>query len=133
MLERLRLHAETASTQTDDVTQHQAFVELLVAAIYADRRITQHELDTIEAFDSSHPDWDVAPFSVRQYFGPAVAKVRQAHAAEGIADLIADIAGRLSNGELRKTALAACSDLLESDGSTGDEHEFLRLAGAALG
>jgi len=132
MLEWLREKVEKVGTHTTDVAEHEAFVELLVAAVYADHRVTQSELDAIEDFDASHADWDAHGFSVGQYFGPAAAKVRRAQADGVIPLLVIEVSSRLSGLAIRDAAVAACEELLRYDGMTPEEQVFLDQVAAAL-
>jgi hypothetical protein len=132
MLDWLREKVEKVGPHTSTVAEHEAFVELLVAAIYADHRVTQSELDAIEAFDASHADWDLDGFSVGQYFGPAAAKVRRAQGDGTIPLLVIEVSSRLSGLDVRDSAVAACEELLRYDGITADEQVFLDQVAAAL-
>lgn len=132
MLDRLRQQARLVDSHTDDIGEHEAFVELLVAAVYADHRVTQTELDEIESFDATHPDWDEGAFTVGQHFGPAAAKVRRAHADGTLPLLVIDISSRLLHQETRRAAVTACAAMLRSDGLTDEERTFLDEVAAAL-
>lgn len=132
MLERLRHHAQRVPRVTEDASEHQAFIELLVAAIYVDHRVTQEELDAIEAFDADHADWESGAFTIGQYFGPAAAKVRRMREDGLLSMLVIDISARLLGDRVRDEAVDACAALLASDGVTAEEEEFLEMVTAAL-
>jgi len=127
MLDRLRRHTQHLGSAPADPDQHQAFVELLIAAMYADHRVTQTELDALERFDESHPDWDDGAFSIAQYFGPAAAAVRVALSQGSMKAFVDDVALRLHDAQLRDDVVGACREILSGDGVTSEEQEFLDL------
>jgi hypothetical protein len=132
VLERLWNQASKVQPFTEDASEHQAFVELLVAALFADHRVTQGELDAIETFDETHTDWDAGGFTIGQYFGAAAAKVRRSREDGLVSMLVMDISARLRTLRVRDEAIAACADMLAQDGMTDEEREFLAIVDAAL-
>ena len=124
MFDHLRHHTDRAASHTDDEGEREAFLELLVLAMYADRKVTQEELDALEEAEAAQ--------HAEQHVGVAVAKVRRAIVAGGTDDLLADIAGRITSPALRVEAFEACGALLSSDGTTDDEVDFLGRVRTAL-
>jgi hypothetical protein len=134
MFEHLRHHTDRATGHTDDVAQHEAFLELLVLAMYADRKVSQQELDALEAFEAEHGDWEDGAFAIGQYLGVAVSKVRTAIASGGATDeLLAEIGRRITTPALRQEACDACAALIRADGDTGAETDLLGRVRAVLG
>ncbi len=95
-----------------DQAEHEAAVELLVFAEFADKMVKISEQEAIEAFTDAH-GWDTATFSYETYHRIAIAKVRSAIGttdAENV--LLADIASRITHPELRRELLVALNELL---------------------
>jgi hypothetical protein len=133
-VDRLHHLAGRARPHTDDVAEHQAEIDLLVLTAYSDHRISQAELDALEALDEEHRDWDDGAFSARQYLPVAVAKVRAAlEADDGVARLLADAASRIATPAGRQEALEACRVLAAADGAGEADTQFLASLQTALG
>jgi hypothetical protein len=124
-LDRILTHFQRAAAHTGDREQHGAVVELLVLAVYADKTVKVEELEALDDFDASHPDWDEKAFSIQEYLGPATAKVRAALEQNGSEALLCDIATRITSPELRKAAIGYCEDIVGIDGVTDAENVFL--------
>jgi hypothetical protein len=114
-----RVQTNTAALPDASVPEHQAVVELLALAAYADDAVTEEEFAELAAFDTGHASWDDAAFSVLQHLPVAIA-----HARAGTST-VADLAGRITNPELRSETVAAVEKLLAVDGVTGQESDFL--------
>ncbi|HUY85507.1 MAG TPA: hypothetical protein VMU77_00220 [Acidimicrobiales bacterium] len=113
--------------------EHKAVIELLVLVIFADGKVTQEELDALEQFDSDHSDWDEGAFSVKQYLGEAVSRVRSSIDDENeIMRLIATDAGRIESADLREQAALYCRELADVDGRAKEESALLAAIFKAL-
>jgi hypothetical protein len=100
-------------------TEHEAAIELLVLAEFADRLITVDEQETIEAFTDSH-GWDTPAFSYESYHGFATAKVRAAIGSREHEDaLLHDISRRITDARLREELAGALGELLPGPGADG--------------
>ena len=105
---RLGEHAAGQEAQES----HEAAVELLVFAEFADRLVQVNEQETIEAFTDAH-GWDTPTFSYETYHGMAIAKVRAALGSPDSEDaLLADISRRITNPQLRRELNDALKNLL---------------------
>jgi len=107
-------------------TQREAMIDLLLAAMYADRRVALQEDENIAA--QLHTlSWDsgTAP---ETYLDQATAHVRDAVATkEGEVRLLEDIRDRLGTREARQHAFDLCVTLLKSDATeTAEETRFER-------
>jgi hypothetical protein len=113
--------------------EHEAVVDLLVLAVYADRRITQDELDALGQFDLDHADWDSGPFSVQQYLPNSVAKVRSAMDAPGGADkMLTEVAATISDPAMKTLAFDSCQAIASKDGTVQAETDFIEQLRQAL-
>lgn len=93
-------------------SEHEAVVELLVLAEFADRLLTIDEQKTAETFTASHC-WDSPTFSYATHYGVATSKVRSALGAKDQEDaLIADIRSRIRHTELRSELAGVLDQLL---------------------
>ncbi|MEA2497033.1 MAG: hypothetical protein QOJ29_4944 [Thermoleophilaceae bacterium] len=122
-----RFVTHTATLPDASVSEHQAVVELLALAAYADDAVTDEEFEELAVFDSSHTSWDAAEFSILQHLPVAIA-----HARYGTST-VTQLAERITIPALRKEAPAAVRRLLAVDGVTADESTFLAEARRALG
>lgn len=133
MLDRLRHHTSKATSHSESAEEHAAFVDLVVLAIYADRRVSQAELDALESFDANHASWDGDGFNLSAYMGEATAKVRHAiQSPEATRSLIADAGHRITTPSLREEAVRSFAAVLEHDGTTDAERELLAEVAATL-
>jgi len=121
-----RFQKHTAELPHATVEEHQAVVELLALAAFADASVSDAELGDLATFDSTHASWDEAGFSVLQHLPVAIA-----HARSGQSTL-AELAGRIHDTALRAEAVKAVTELLAVDGVTATESEFLTQVRAAL-
>jgi hypothetical protein len=126
-MDRLRSLFQRASSHTDDVAEHQAVVDLLVLAVYADHTVGQLELAALETFEDHAQDWDEGGFSVHQYLPVSIAKARDALDVEGgVTSLMAVAASQITTPVLRAEAVAYCEMITQVDGTvTTAENEFL--------
>src|SRR5256885_16876349 len=86
-----------AQEQSQVDEEHQAAVDLLVLTVYADERGSQEGMEALARFDVEHQDWDGGDFSVTEYLGPSIAKVRAAVEAPGQGDrLLTEPAARIT-------------------------------------
>ena len=114
MLQRLKdLYSHVSVHATAD-REHEAAVELLLMVMTSDRRISEGELDEIRTI-SDESGWESDTFSVDQYFGEAMAKVRAARTAGTLDQLLDTIDDRISNGVLRAALWAAARDVAGVD------------------
>lgn len=114
MLQRLKdLYSHVSVHATAD-REHEAAVELLLMVMTSDRRISEGELDEIRTI-SDESGWESDTFSVDQYFGEAMAKVRAARTAGSLDQLLDTIDDRISNGVLRAALWAAARDVAGVD------------------
>ena len=124
LLDRFRHHA--AAVPQGSVDEHQAVVELLALAAFADAAVSDAEFAELAAFDTGHASWDLEGFSVLQHLPVAVARARSGQST------VADLAKRITTREVRREALAEVEKLLKVDGLTGQEPAFLSEVRAAL-
>ena len=114
MLQRLKdLYSHVSVHATAD-REHQAAVELLLLVMTSDKRISDGELDEIRTI-SEESGWETDTFSVDQYFGEAMAKVRSARSEGRLDALLDSIDERFSNGVLRAALFAAARDVAGVD------------------
>lgn len=125
LLNRFQAHA--AALPAASVGEHQAVVELLALAAYADDAVTDAEFDELAKFDSSHTSWDDAAFSILQHLPVAIA-----HARSGSAT-VAGLAEQITTPALRREAVAAITQLLAADGVNASESAFLTEVRRTLG
>ena len=111
--------------------EHEAAVELLVFAEFADRLVQTREQEAIEAFTDAH-GWDTPTFSYETYHRIAIAKVRQAiGSVEAENALLTEISGRITHADLRGELIVALRDLLPEEELAGND--LARRIVAALG
>ena len=97
--------------------EHQAIVDLLVLTLYADERVSQEELEALAQFDLDHADWDGADFSVTEYLGSSIAKVRAAVSSPLQTDqLLVEVAAKVKTPALRAAVPGYCEALAHADG-----------------
>ena len=121
-----RFQKHTSALPTGSVEEHQAVVELLALAAFADASVTDAELDDLASFDATHGSWDDEGFSVLQHLPVAIAHARSGQST------VAELAGRITDPGLRAEALKAVTELLAVDGVTIEESAFLTEVRAAL-
>ncbi len=104
--------ASRLGTHVAEQHEHEAAVEVLVFAEFADRLVQTREQEAIEAFTDAH-GWDTPTFSYETYHRIAIAKVRQAIGSVTAENaLLADISARITHADLRGELLVALRDLL---------------------
>jgi hypothetical protein len=123
LLDRFRRHTTDLPEASAD--EHQAVVELLVLAAYADDAVTDAEFEELAQFDAGHVKWDEQEFSVLQHLPVAIAKARKGQT-------VSDLAGRLSTPAIRAEAAQAFASLLTVDGMAKAESDFLYEVQRAL-
>jgi uncharacterized tellurite resistance protein B-like protein len=107
------LYANVAVHATEDL-EHEAALELLLLVMIADRHITSEELDEIRNI-TEQSGWESPTFSFEQHLGPAMARVRQAVAADAIEAFLDSIDARISSTVLRASLFAAARDVAGVD------------------
>lgn len=91
-----------AKEHTSVNEEHQAVVDLLVLTLYADERVSQEELEALAQFDMDHTDWDGADFSVTEYLGSSIAKVRAAVSSPQLTEqLLVEVTAKVITPSLR--------------------------------
>ena len=134
LLDRLRHLSMSTSKQTNATAEHEAAVDLLVLTAYADGRVDQVELESLDAFDADHADWDEGAFSVAQYLPVSLAKVRATLGDEAATDaLITASAAAITTPILKAETLAACAALTGVNGVDAAESAFLDQLRTAIG
>lgn len=124
--DRLAAVLGRATKSGADADQHAAVVELLLVTVLADQTVSEEELQGLDTFDREHQDWDEGPFSVTQYVGPALAKVRAAmESPGGVDDLIREAAARIREPGLRSATPEYCEQLAYLDGPAPAEQTVL--------
>ena len=117
MLKRIQPVFDQAQVHSSDDLEHGAALELLLLVVFADRVLSDAERRFLESFDDEHPDWDSATFTLQQQLGPATAAVRRSlGSADAVAELVADIDGRITTAELRTELPTLCHQLAGVDG-----------------
>ncbi len=130
-LDRLRDMSKAATVHSANTTEHEAVVDLVVAAAYADGRITERELAALEKLDLDHTHWDDGGFSVVQYLPVAISKAR-AVGDSTVDEFLADVSRRISTEPLRVEALRYCMAEVAGGGVSADESAFIARARRAL-
>ena len=87
--------------------EHEAAIDLLLLVMFADRHISDDELDTIRTI-SDDSGFETSTFSFDQYKGQAVSTVRAAVAAGEVDVLLDDIDARITSTVLRQALFSAC-------------------------
>ncbi len=119
-----------AKEQSPVNEEHQAVVDLLVLTLYADERVSQEELEALAQFDVEHSDWDGADFSVTEYLGPSIAKVRAAVSSPQLTEqLLVEVAAKIVTPALRAAVPGYCEALAQADGevSSGEAGIIARI------
>jgi uncharacterized tellurite resistance protein B-like protein len=107
--------------------EHDAVLELLVATMYVDRKVTERELDAIERMGDEH-GWSTESTSFGQALGQATSRVRDALEREGgVEALLASASDRITAAEVRSEIVGACRSIARADGIT-DQAESAWLA-----
>jgi hypothetical protein len=118
MIEELRNIYGRVSVHATADAEHAAVLDLLLLVAFADHRLRPDELDEINTLVDDH-GWESSTFSLSQYFGEGVAKVRSAMDAEGDGDgverLLTDIDNRINNTVLRREISAMARDVADAD------------------
>ncbi len=104
--------------------EHEAVIELLLLVMFADRHITDEELDEIRVI-SDDSGWESSTFSFDQYLGQAIAKVRAAIAAHDTETLLDDVDARIASKVLRQSLFSAARDVAGVDHDIDPEEESL--------
>ena len=130
-LDRLHEKSAAAAQHTVDATEHEAVVDLVVAAAYADGRITEKELAALEKLDLDHTGWDDGVFSVIQYLPVAISKARGV-SDSSIDEFLDDVSRRIATKPLRTEALRYCLAEIADGGVSADESAFIAKARRAL-
>lgn len=133
MNERLReLYRHVSVHATADI-EHEAAVELLLLVMMSDHHVALGELDEIRTI-SDDSGWETNTFSVDQYLGEAMAKVRSALEHHTTDDLLDSIDERISNHVLRAELFSAARDVAGVDHDiTPDEQSLLGRIAAHFG
>jgi hypothetical protein len=125
------------STDTDDDNlsqpQREAIVDLLLFAMYEDRRVVMQE----DIFIDQHVrkmKWESGTYA-STYVDMATARVRQAReSAEGREHFLQRIRDRLSDPVAKQRAIDMCRELLDADKlESPEESQFLAGLPAVLG
>jgi uncharacterized tellurite resistance protein B-like protein len=121
---RLRdLYSHVSVHATAD-KEHQAVTELLLLMMVADRHISTDEIEQIRTI-SEESGWETDTFSFDQYVGEAMAKVRQALAADTVDELLDDIDERISSQVLRQSVFSAAREVAGVDADIDAAEESL--------
>jgi uncharacterized tellurite resistance protein B-like protein len=133
MNDRLReLYRHVSVHATADI-EHEAAVELLLLVMVSDHHIAVGELDEIRSI-SDDSGWETDTFSVDQYFGEAMAKVRDALEHHTTEDLLDSIDERIANHVLRAELFSAARDVARVDHEIdAEEHGLLGRIAARFG
>jgi hypothetical protein len=98
--------------------EHEAVVDLLLLVAFTDHRIRIGEMDEISAVVDDL-GWESATFSVGQYLGEGVAKVRAAieapEPAAAVDALLADVDHRIHNTVLRRAVAGFARGVADAD------------------
>jgi uncharacterized tellurite resistance protein B-like protein len=124
MNERLRELYRHVSVHATADSEHEAAVELLLLVMMSDHHVGIGELDEIRTI-SDDSGWETDTFSVDQYLGEAMAKVRDAleqHTTEALLDSIDD---RIANHVLRAELFGAARDVAGVDDEIDAEEQGL--------
>jgi len=106
-----------AKEQSQVDEEHQAIVDLLVLTVYADERVSQEEMEALARFDVEHQDWDGGDFSVAEYLGPSIAKVRTAVGSpQEVDQLLTEAAAKITTPALREAVPGYCEGVAQADG-----------------
>ena len=124
MIETLRDIYGRISVHAHEDEEHEAVVDLLVLMMFADGRVRLGETDEIETI-ASDMGWENERFSVGQYLGVSVAKVRNAHEEGTIDALLADIDDRIVNTVLRSLVTSVARDVADADADRAPEEDAL--------
>ena len=124
-----------AKEQSEVDEEHQAIVDLLVLTVYADERVSQEEMEALARFDVEHQDWDGGDFSVTEYLGPSIAKVRAAVGSPLDTDqLLRDVAAKVTTPALRSAVPGYCEAVAQADGQlSANEAGIIAKIRQALG
>jgi uncharacterized tellurite resistance protein B-like protein len=133
MNERLReLYRHVSVHATADI-EHEAAVELLLLVMMSDHHVAIGELDEIRTI-SDDSGWETDTFSVDQYLGEAMAKVRNALEHRTTDELLDTIDERISNHVLRAELFSAARDVAGVDHHIApDEQSLLGRIAARFG
>jgi hypothetical protein len=131
-LDLVHRSSTAAAAHTADSSEHEAVVDLVVLAAFADGTISEAELQALEQLDLDHAHWDQGEFSVIQYLPVAIAKARRAHEDAAINELLEDVSRRITTRPLRVEALRYCVVEVADGGVTQDETRFIAQARRAL-
>jgi len=114
-------------------TEHEAVLELLVATMFCDAMVTEHELLEIRRAGEEH-GWNSSAFSFDQAMGTATAVVRDARERpDGLDELLAAASDRITTPELRAEAVEACRQVAAADGTTDPvESSWIQAVAKAL-
>ena len=123
------MYSHVAVHATAD-SEHEAVVELLLLVMVADRHITGEELDEIRTI-SEDSGWESDTFSVDQYLGSAMAKVRAALSDHTVGALLDDIDQRVASSVLRAELFSAARDVAGVDHQVDDAEQSLLAQVAA--
>ncbi len=110
--------------------EHEAVIELLLLVMFADRHISDDELDEIRNI-SDDSGWESSTFSFDQYLGQAMAKVRAAVAEHDTEALLDDIDRRVTSSMLRHSLFSAARDVAGIDHAIDPPEESLLAQVAA--
>ena len=102
------------SIHANEDAEHEAVVDLLVLMMFADGRVNEGEAAEIATIAADY-GWENERFSVQQYFGTSVAKVREAHEAGSIEAFLDDVDQRIVNTVLRSAVQAEAQAVADAD------------------
>src|SRR4029079_9453099 len=104
--------------------EHEAVIELLLLVMVADRHISDEEIDEIRNI-SEDSGWESSTFSVDQYLGKDMSKVRAAVACGRNDAPLDHIDGRIASSVLRGALFSAARDVAGVDRDIVPEEESL--------
>jgi hypothetical protein len=102
--------------------EHLAALELLTLVMLADSHLSDDELGVLKELTE---DWRGSAFSYEQYFGPAVARAREAWAKDQVTELLDDIDSRITSRVLRRALFSAARELIGVDADVTPEEGSL--------
>jgi len=111
----LNLFRGSAKVRQTSQPQREALIDLLVWTMFADRHVALPEQSFI-AQQAEGLAWD-SPRPVELYIDKAVRRIREVLGDEAAEETyLEEIAARLADPEMKRTAHAACDELIGVDG-----------------
>lgn len=119
----------TEQLNAQDLSTHEAFVSLLIAAARADGTVSAHEANSIEHIVSGMRLFrDCRGETLHRVFDAAAGRIKD----DGLTEVV-QTAAAIIPGELRATAFAHAVDLMMADGRlSAQEERFADDLGALL-